>query len=698
MRGRATTVWTAGLVASAMWGQSAWGQSALRDSVGLPEVTITAPAPRQALTLSYSQTEISYDVIEEKIATALIDVLEQAPGITKRGEYHSPIALRGLGGKRLLITKDGNRRMGNFSGGFMGQGVNVYDLAKVEVIKGPASVQYGPGAISGIINMESRAPFLRRGVHGRGLASYGTNNGEEAVLAHVSWANMDHAVTLSGRYRSAGDYRRGSGERLQNSSYRDKDVRGAYHWEGYGGVAVSAEAEYHGGGPWGHPLGFNGTTFMRMYNPYDNTFHSSATVRWLPAGRLRRLEASVYYDHEERRQRKDSYDAGSGLLSYREDVNYRNGYGGYRALSRWAVGTVELSVGSDGVLYRIESPTDATDFFLDAFIHNRVSKDAGVMMGGVFAEGEYLAGRWKWRGGLRTDGSVVVEGAVHDTAMAQGRRSVVRSWNAVGGVVYSATDNVFVSLQVARSCRMPDATEMFIIRSASDGIIYGNPNLTPEYGLNVDGGLRGTVGRLTFDLSLFANFFHDFISQEYWRNSGKRGINYTYLNIERARICGGELSVSFDSEEFLHADNRLSYRGSLVYTHGDKLQTGENEADSQASAGWFGTGAPLRTIPPLNGFHELSLRRTMNSRLSFYVGGDIRFYGTQRRIAPSSEGGYISPGYVLFGASGGVTRRGRVTIDAKLRVDNVGDNPYRPFETLVQGMGRSVKALLSVSF
>ncbi|MDR3127158.1 MAG: Plug domain-containing protein, partial [Tannerellaceae bacterium] len=142
------------MTAMALLPLTATGQSFLSDSVALPDVTITADAPRQVLTQSYSQTDIPYDAIEEKIATSLIDVLEQAPGITKRGEYHSPIALRGLGGKRLLITKDGNRRMGNFSGGFMGQSVNVYDLAKVEIIKGPASVQYGPGAISGIINME----------------------------------------------------------------------------------------------------------------------------------------------------------------------------------------------------------------------------------------------------------------------------------------------------------------------------------------------------------------------------------------------------------------------------------------------------------------------------------------------------------------------------------------------------------------
>ncbi|MDR3129212.1 MAG: TonB-dependent receptor [Tannerellaceae bacterium] len=696
------------MTAMAMFPFIAMAQSGLSDSVALPDVTITADAPRQVLTQSYSQTDIPYDAIEEKIATSLIDVLEQAPGITKRGEYHSPIALRGLGGKRLLITKDGNRRMGNFSGGFMGQSVNVYDLAKVEIIKGPASVQYGPGAISGIINMESKPPFLRRGIHGKALSSYGTNNAERNVLTHLAWANLDHALTLSARYRSADDYHKGHGEVSENSSFTDKDLRAAYHWEGYASIALSAEAEYHDGGPWGHPRGFNGTMFMRMYNPYDNTFHSAVTLRWLPERCLRRLETSIYYDHERRQQRKDSYDVGSGLLSYREDVNYRNGYGGYRLLSRWALGACELSAGSDGVLYRIESPTEATDYFLDAYIRNRVSKDAGVMMGGIFAENEYISGNWKLRGGLRTDGSVVNEGAVHDTTLAQGRRSTVKAWNGVAGLVYTVAEEMFASLQVARSCRMPDAMEMFIIRSASDGIVYGNPALTPEYGLNLDAGLRGNITfgglngateaiphppTLVFDLSLFANFLNEFISQEYWRNSGKKGINYTYLNIERARIYGAELSLTFLYPAFLHPDNRLAYNATFVYTQGDKLRTND-----QDNAGWLTRGDPLRTIPPFNCYHEVNLRHILNSGKSFYLSADSRYYASQHRIAPSSEGGYVSPAYALFGISAGFTCKRRLTFDFKLRLDNLADNAYRPFETIVQGMGRTAKFLFSSSF
>lgn len=664
----------------------------LKDTVRFREVVVTAEALRQTLTQSYSQTTINETAIEEKIATSLIDVLEQVPGITKRGEYHSPIALRGLGGKRLLITKDGNRRMGNFPGGFMGQNVNIYDLAKVEVIKGPASVKYGPGAITGIINMESKSPFRQAGWHGRTTTSYGLNNNEKTVIGNVSWADFDNAFSFSGRYRKADDFYYGKRSLAENSQYTDKDWRIAYTFEGNNALLVSAESELHLGGPWGRPVGFNGTQQMRMYNSDDDTWHNALTLRWQPEQRLNRLEVSMYYDREYRRQLKDSYDVGSRLLSYREEVRYRNYYGGWRLLSVWTLeGGWELNAGSDGVYYRIESPTDYIDYFLAATVHNRVSKNAGVFLAGAFVESEYKSanGKWKFRMGLRGDYSRINEGEVHDTMQVKGRQSDVSAWNATSGVVYQVKPNVFLSFQVARSCRMPDASEMFVITSGSDGVVYGNPQLNPEYGLNLDAGVRGNLGVLTLDLSLFSNFLNDFISLEYWRNSGHKGINYTYLNIDKSRIYGAELSLAARWKNVLSSRNRIIYNGAFVYTRGDNLTD---------ASGWLSEGVPLRTIPPFNFNQELAFRRFIRSSLSFYLAADVRYYAMQNRIAPSAEGGYVSPSYCLFGMSAGFSLRKSFRYDLRIKADNLADNKYHPFETLVYGMGRNVKILFTMEF
>jgi len=656
-------------------------------------VEVKASPLKQVLTESYSQTTIDQAVIEEKIVTALIDVLAEVPGICKQAEYHSPIVLRGLGGKRLLVTKDGNRRMGNFPGGFMGQGVNVYQLAKVEVIKGPASVKYGPGAIAGIINMESKSPFLQSGWHGRTSSTFATNNNETSLLGGINWGNLDHAFSLNGRFRNADDFQYGGGSKAVNSAYTDKDLSSCYRWENNNAFTLNVESELHLGGPWGRPVGFNGTQYMRLTNKKDNTWHSSVTGSWKPEGFLKRLEASVYYDLENRNQVKDSYDVGSGLLSYTEEVRYRNNYCGWRGLAVLNVmKNKEINLGTDGVFYRIESPTTLTDYFLDTQIINRVSKNAGVSLAGLFAEMDWKSAneRLKIRGGLRLDYSQINEGNVHDTLQTTGRNQQITAWNGTVGGVYNVDKDLFISLHVAKACRMPDAAEMFIVSSNADGIVYGNPNLKPEYGFNFDGGLRGHLGIITFDCSLFSNFLHNFISQEYWLNSGKKGVNYVYQNVDKARIIGGELAIGTKWNEFLQRENQLIYNGTAVITYGDKLTDAPD---------WFSSGVPLRNIPPFNTKQELMLKRRINSAWSAYVGGDFRYYTTQNRIAPTVDGGYVSYSYALFGASCGITwLHNDNKWDLKIKGDNLADNKYRPFESLVYGMGRNFKVLMSVSF
>lgn len=664
----------------------------VKRKVQLDEAEIVASIPRIKTTESYSHISIDNSVIAGKIATSLIDVLEEVPGITKRAEYFSPIVLRGLGGKRILITKDGNRRMGNFSKGFMGQGINIYDLEKIEVIKGPASVIYGPGAIAGIINMKTKYPFQTPGVSGRIMTSYGANNRERMVFGGVNWASLDHAFSFSGRYRKADEYTYGDNITAGNSDYEDKDIRLSYSYEGNCALRLTAESELHLGGPWGRAIFSNGSYNMTMRNKTDDTWHSAVTAVWKREKRLKLLEASVYYDWEQREHVKDSYDIGTGRLSYREEVSYKNHYCGWRELNIIGLTPeIELKTGSDGVFYRIESPTELTDYFIPANINNRVTKNAGVFIAGVFAESEYTTPdeKIKLRGGLRFDYSNINEGDVHDTTYVKGRKGNVYAWNGTSSIVYQVKKDINVSFQVARSCRMPDAKEMFICTTNSEGWVWGNSDLIPEHGLNIDAGLRGKIKNVSFDCSLFSNFLNDFIALKYWRNSGKKGINYIYRNIDRARIMGAELAVHMKWDEFLSPDNSIDYNSTFVYTLGDDLD----------SLGWFDSGEPLRNIPPFNTTHNITFRRIVNSSVSWYLGGNILLYTDQNRYAPTSEGGYFSPGYCLFGASAGVTYR-KHSIKWMLRIkgDNLANNKYKAFEALTYSMGRNFKAMLTVEF
>ncbi len=162
------------------------------------------------------------------------------------------------------------------------------------------------------------------------------------------------------------------------------------------------------------------------------------------------------------------------------------------------------------------------------------------------------------------------------------------------------------------------------------------------------------------------------------------------LNINKARIMGGELAWQLRYNNFFRPQNVLRINSTFVYTQGDDL-TG--------NSGWFKNGNPLRYIPPFNTKHDIKLQNTLSASFSWYVGGDVKYYTGQHRYALSSEGGYFMPAYCLFGASAGFSYKGSAKKwELKLKADNLTDNKYYAFESIVYSMGRNFKIMLILSY
>ena len=237
--------------------------------------TVVIEGKRSSININqpYTQSTVYAANIEEKVSSSLIDVLETIPGVYKKSEYHSPIVLRGLTGKRILMTQDGNRRMGSTSSGFTGQTVNVYNLDRVEVIKGPASVKYGPGAIGGIINMVSRPINDQQGFHGRVLGMYGENNNEYSILGNLNYSSGVHSLSVGGRYQHASDFKYGNKQVAVNSFHRDGDVNALYMVQPRADLQFSINGNVHLGGPWGRAKGYNGTDYVVQTAEQDDSYH-----------------------------------------------------------------------------------------------------------------------------------------------------------------------------------------------------------------------------------------------------------------------------------------------------------------------------------------------------------------------------------------------------------------------------------------
>jgi iron complex outermembrane receptor protein len=163
---------------------------------GLDTVVPTA----SRLDLSIRDTPATLDrITADEMLTRGFRTVEEAtvslPGITSGGSPGDPslFSMRGFTGEQITILHNGlylgPANMINRPG-------NTFNIASIDVLKGPASVLYGQGAVGGAVNIVNKSPDLARS-SGQALASYGSFDtvslglGGNAVLSDTLAARAD---------------------------------------------------------------------------------------------------------------------------------------------------------------------------------------------------------------------------------------------------------------------------------------------------------------------------------------------------------------------------------------------------------------------------------------------------------------------------------------------------------------------------
>ncbi len=113
----------------------------------------------------------------------IVDALKREPGIEVAGEgpFRGLPVIRGLSSNRVLILVDGQRlnnsRESTEFAGIQPGLVDLSQVERIEVLRGPASVLYGSDALGGVINIITRQPaFSAQGFNLGGSVglTYGT--------------------------------------------------------------------------------------------------------------------------------------------------------------------------------------------------------------------------------------------------------------------------------------------------------------------------------------------------------------------------------------------------------------------------------------------------------------------------------------------------------------------------------------------
>ena len=183
----------------------------------LQEVVITGTrSATDVRHLSQTVNVIDRSAIEETNRTSLLPLLtEQVPGlfITQRGYAGygvsggaaGNISMRGMTGgtARMIVLIDGHPNYAGIYGHPIADSYQSLMTERVEVLRGPASILYGSGAMAGVVNIVTKK---EEGTHARVHAGYGSFNTAETEFT---------ASTRQGKFSAvaSGSYNRTDGHR-----------------------------------------------------------------------------------------------------------------------------------------------------------------------------------------------------------------------------------------------------------------------------------------------------------------------------------------------------------------------------------------------------------------------------------------------------------------------------------------------------
>jgi iron complex outermembrane recepter protein len=301
----------------------------------LEEVTVTAAKMRSLeqftptgsrLGLSQQELPATLDVIDndEMIGRGFYNVQEAAdsqPGVTSGGSPgdQSQFSMRGSTGNQITTLRNG---LYIGPSNMTSRDQNSFNVASVEILKGPASVLYGQGAIAGVINVVDKAPsFGPSQVEGLASAgSYGTSNVGVGGTTH--WDD-----TLAVR----ADFSRTATDGYVHNPSNTTEATVTALWKATPSLDVQLTVDWLEDNPsnyYGTPLvptsfagnqaqtgvlsGVNSQGFGAIdrqmeginYNVSDSYIHSQQTwpqvlLKWTPTDRLT-IENFAYYFHAHR--------------------------------------------------------------------------------------------------------------------------------------------------------------------------------------------------------------------------------------------------------------------------------------------------------------------------------------------------------------------------------------------------------------
>ncbi|WP_305004814.1 TonB-dependent receptor [Hymenobacter aranciens] len=673
---------------------------------GVSRATEIRRSPVPIATLS--RREISLNANTNVIDAAVRGI----PGLSAvtTGPNVSKPFIRGLGYNRVLTLYNGLRQEGQQWGDEHGVEVDGYDIERVEVVKGPASLLYGSDAVAGVVNLLPALPSGPEGrVGGEVLNEYQTNNGLIGNSLGLNYQKNGFQTSFRASHRLAHDYRNRVDGLVYNTGFRELTLTGMAgvrkswgesHWyltlydnqqEIPDGSRDSLSRRFTrqvGEGvnddiknrPLVQDNELNDYAIAPLHQRIRHYRVFTKTRLLLGGGELHLLLGAQQNNREEYNHPTVPAQAGLALRlnTFTYDVRYH--------LPTWQ--GLGISLGSNGMGQQ-NRHQNATDFPIPNY---------DLLDAGGFMLLKKPLGKLELSGGLRYDTRLVTWSGFYvapntetgfegqASAGTVGAKlqfpSFRKQYNGVSaslGGSYAASDKLTFRANLARGYRAPNIPEI-----GSNGldpgahIVYlGNREFTPEFSWQQDMGVLWHSATLDASVEVFHNYVQNFIYQGRLLGPDGQPVvivpgNVTYqFQQSAARLYGLEASLNWRPA----ALPWLAFNNNLAFVNGQNADAARQREEGDAAR-------YLPLIPPLRTRHELraTLPATDGRLRATYLRTTLDVSARQDRFYALDNTETATAGYALVGLGAGTTwtsRTGRPVAQLFVQVDNLFDTAYQ---------------------
>jgi len=505
----------------------------------MEHVLVTMPIHKKEAQTALPVTVLDGEELKRQAAATIGETLNNSPGLSSAsfGPAVGQPVIRGQQGPRVQVLQNGLPAL-DVSTNSADHAVSVEPILadSIEILRGPATMLYGGGAIGGVINVvDGRIPAKAiDGVNGVAeLRSGSVDDGRSGVF-RVDAGDGRWMLHIDGLYRDWSDPEiPGFAINPRNVDDIEENTEGSIGNASGRTRRVTVGSSYH------FDDGYWGLSYTELSNQYG-----------IPSGvhhHEEEHEEDHDHDHDEHEHEEHEEEGVSIVIDQTrwdmagdlhfdgliDIMRWRMSYSDYQHQEVESSGEVGTTFNKEAWAGRLELThkpwgswhgvwglqwlnADFSALGEEAFVPENTTRSIGL-----FWLEDYHANKWSIEAGMRVD----IERLEIAHAISDDQEETSYSASLAG--IYDVNEIWSLSLALSESQRAPNAEERFsnigndedhyVVHGATGAIEVGDADLTNEKSRNADFIIRADFAAVTAKLTLFHNQFTDYI---YLDNSG----------------------------------------------------------------------------------------------------------------------------------------------------------------------------------